>query len=137
MDTDVPLGELTRSAKHTDVATIRRTEQRMADQGWVLVRSLARVGGRSVGYTEIFVSRHDPEIVVQDDTLVDRDHRGRGIGRALKIANLQQVHRVPESASSRWIQTYTAVANAPMLALNHSLGFREVDVLTVLEGTLE
>ncbi|MGO1286782.1 MAG: GNAT family N-acetyltransferase, partial [Brachybacterium sp.] len=69
MEEDVPMGDLTRRASRGDVESVRRGEQRMADQGWILVRSLARLGGVSVGYTEIFVSRHDPEIITQDDTL--------------------------------------------------------------------
>jgi len=127
MEADVPMGDLTRPASRSDVAQIRRNEQRMDAQGWTLVRALAYTGGTAVGYTEIFVNRHDPEIITQDDTLVDRAHRGRGIGRALKAANLENLVGVPEAGGSRWIQTYTALDNAPMLALNRAVGFREAD----------
>lgn len=136
MEADVPMGDLTRPAPRSDVEALRRTEQRMDAQGWTLVRALAYDAGLAVGYTEILVSRHDPEIITQDDTLVDRAHRGRGIGRALKLANLENLAGVPELARARWIQTYTALDNAPMLALNRSLGFREADVLSILEGEL-
>ncbi|MBR7512842.1 hypothetical protein KC219_22045, partial [Mycobacterium tuberculosis] len=37
MDEDVPLGDLTRSDHHADVAAIRTYEERMAEQGWILV----------------------------------------------------------------------------------------------------
>lgn len=134
MEEDVPMGDLTRPATRSDVSSVRRSEQRMADQGWILVRSLARLGGRSVGYTEIFVNRHDPEILTQDDTLVDRGHRGHGVGRALKLANLENLMTLHEVNDARWIQTYTALDNAPMLALNRDIGFRIVDQLTILEG---
>lgn len=136
MDADVPIGDLTRPASRGEVEELRRDEQRMDDQGWTLVRGLALLEGAAVGYTEIFVSRHDPEILTQDDTLVDRAHRGRGIGRALKLANLENLRAVPEAAQARWIQTYTALDNVPMLALNRALGFREADVLSILEGEL-
>ena len=136
MEADVPMGDLTRPAPRSDVEALRRTERRMDAQGWTLVRALAYDAGLAVGYTEILVSRHDPEIITQDDTLVDRAHRGRGIGRALKLANLENLAGVPELARARWIQTYTALDNAPMLALNRSLGFRGADVLSVLEGAL-
>jgi GNAT superfamily N-acetyltransferase len=129
------MGELTRSTRVTDVAAVRENEERMRAQGYVLV-SLARIGGRAVGYTEMLVSSHDPDIVNQDDTLVDRAHRGRGIGRALKLANLRQLQEVPEAANSRWVQTYTATDNTPMLALNRAVGFRETDIMTALEGPL-
>ncbi|AZS38745.1 hypothetical protein CVS54_00042 [Microbacterium oxydans] len=78
----------------------------------------------------------DPTIVLQDDTFVEERVRGRGIGRALKVANLRLLMTLPESSASRFLQTYTAPTNAPMLALNRSVGFTEVDVLTVLEGPL-
>jgi len=136
MDADVPMGDLTRPASRGEVEELRRTEQRMDAQGWTLVRGLALHEGVAVGYTEILVNRHDPEILTQDDTLVDRAHRGLGIGRALKLANLENLRQVPEAAGARWIQTYTALDNTPMLALNRTLGFREADVLSILEGEL-
>lgn len=136
MEADVPMGDLTRPAPRSDVEEIRLGERRMDAQGWTLVRSLAYEQGIAVGYTEIFVNRHDPEILTQDDTLVDRAHRGRGIGRALKLANLENLAAVPELDRARWIQTYTALDNAPMLALNRALGFREADVLSILETPL-
>lgn len=136
MEADVPMGDLTRPAPRSDVEQLRRNEQRMDAQGWTLVRGLAYDARTAVGYTEIFVNRHDPEILTQDDTLVDRAHRGRGIGRALKLANLESLAAVPELDRARWIQTYTALDNAPMLALNRALGFREADVLSILEISL-
>lgn len=136
MSDDVPMGDLTRTALPTDVAAVRRNEERMSEQGYALVRSLARVDGEAVGYTEILLSRPDPKIVLQDDTFVEERVRGRGIGRALKIANLRRLESVPESAGSLFLQTYTALTNEPMLALNRSIGFEEADVLTVLEGPL-
>lgn len=136
MDADVPMGDLTRSTRVTDVAAVRQSEERMQAQGYVLVNCLARIGGRGVGYTEMLVSSHDPRIVNQEDTLVDRAHRGRGVGRALKLANLRQLQQVPEARHSRWVQTYTATGNTPMLALNRAVGFRQADIMTALEGPL-
>lgn len=137
MDEDVPLGDLTRHLKHADANALRTHEERMDEQGWILVSSLAHVDDLPVGYTEIMVSRHEPDIVIQEDTLVDRGYRGRGIGRALKVANMRQLHSVPEAASARWIQTYTAANNAPMLSLNRDLGFATVDTMTALEGKVD
>lgn len=136
MSEDVPMGDLTRSAAQADVEAVRRNEQRMSEQGYLLVRSLARVDGDAAGYTEILLSRSAPEIAFQDDTFVEEAVRGRGIGRALKIANLRRLMSVPESSGIHWLQTYTALTNDPMLALNTGVGFEEVDVLTVLEGPL-
>ncbi|QYG12300.1 MULTISPECIES: GNAT family N-acetyltransferase [Microbacterium] len=136
MSEDVPMGDLTRTPAPADVAAVRRNEERMSEQGYALVRSVARADGEAVGYTEILLSRPDPKIVLQDDTFVAQRVRGRGIGRALKVANLRRLMSLPESSDSRFLQTYTALTNAPMLALNRSVGFEEVDVLTILEGPL-
>ncbi|MGH3691773.1 MAG: GNAT family N-acetyltransferase [Microbacterium sp.] len=136
MSDDVPMGDLTRTVAPADVGAVHRNEERMSEQGYALVRSVARVDGEAVGYTEILLSRPDPKIALQDDTFVEERVRGRGIGRALKIANLRGLMGIPESSESRFLQTYTALANEPMLALNRSVGFEEVDVLTVLEGPL-
>ncbi|WP_436326689.1 GNAT family N-acetyltransferase [Brevibacterium sp. FAM 27836] len=137
MDEDVPVGDLTRTVSHASTAAIRSHEERMEEQGWTLVGSMAHVGDLAVGYTEIMVSAHDPQIVIQEDTLVDRAYRNRGIGRALKIANLRQLPAVEATASARWVQTYTATNNDPMLALNRDLGFTVADTMTALEGRVD
>ena len=154
MEEDVPIGDLTRPAPRSDLDSVRLDEQRMEEQGWLLVRSIARLAGVSVGYTQMFLSRHDPEIITQDDTLVDRAHRGYGVGRALKLANLENLSAAlvaaaasagheaaaprsgPLADRARWIQTYTALDNAPMLELNRAFGFRDADLLAVLEGRI-
>lgn len=134
MKGEVPLGDLSRSPSVSEVAHIRQNEQRMQAAGYVLVRSLARVDGRSVGYTEMFVSIHASPVVAQDDTFVDRGYRRRGVASALKVANLCLLQELPEAQVARWVQTYSAVSNEPMLALNRAFGFREVDTMTALEG---
>jgi len=136
MSDEVPMGTLTRATMRPDVQAVRRNEQRMSEQGYILVRSLARAGEESVGYTEILLSRSDPEIVHQDDTFVEERVRGRGVGRALKVANARLLMSLPESTGARILQTYTEPTNTPMLTLNRSFGFEEADVLTVLEGPL-
>lgn len=134
MDEDVPVGDLTRTLNHASTAAIRSHEERMHSHGWALVSSLAHVADLAVGYTEMMVSIHSPEIIIQEDTLVDRAHRGQGIGRALKVANMRSLAEVPAAASANWIQTYTATDNSPMLALNADLGFFTADTMTALEG---
>src|SRR5699024_2107944 len=115
---------------------IRCHEQRMAEQGWVLVSSMAHVEDLAIGYTEIMVCAHDPEIVIQEDTLVDRAHRGRGSGRARKGGSMRQLPGGPAPASAEGVQTHTATDNEPMLALNHDLGFVVADTMTALESRL-
>jgi GNAT superfamily N-acetyltransferase len=53
-------------------------------------------------------------------TGVRREHRGRGIARALKVASaVEAQHR-----GRRWLGTQNNAVNAPMLAVNDALGYR-------------
>ncbi len=128
MNEDVPVGTLTRPNPAYDVAKVRSHEHRMGELGWILVRSMAIRAGTSVGYTELLVDREDPEIVQQEDTLVDRSHRGHGVGAALKAANLTALAGLEPNVmrGMRHVHTWTAPDNAPMQALNARLGFRRV-----------
>jgi len=65
---------------------------------------------------------HTPAVVQQQFTGVRPDARGRGLGKWIKAAMLQRVHELYPEA--RWISTYNAMSNDPMLAINHALGFR-------------
>ncbi len=139
MNEDVPSGQMTRTPRQVDVARVREIEERMTGAGWVLVRSMALdPTGLGAGYTEMLVSRDEPEFVVQEDTLVDRRHRGHRLGLALKSANLTALARLPEALMRhrRWVQTWTAVTNGPMLRTNEQFGFRTVDVLHECEATI-
>ncbi len=122
MDEDVDLGDLSRPTTATDLAGLRQNEQRLLAQGYLTLTSLAIVDGTPVGYTTLHVDRNWPEMVIQDDTLVDRDHRGKGIARILKLANLRLLSEVEEASGAKYVQTYTSLANEAMLALNAQVG---------------
>jgi RimJ/RimL family protein N-acetyltransferase len=51
-----------------------------------------------------------------------REHRGHGLGFAMKLANLLAVQE--QHARVRRINTWNAEDNAPMIAVNEDLGFR-------------
>ncbi|MEO8850969.1 MAG: GNAT family N-acetyltransferase [Allobranchiibius sp.] len=131
MKEDLPVGTLTRGDTGVDIAQMREQECRMLDQGWLLLQSMALIGERPVGFTELMVDRHDPRIAVQESTLVDRAARGRGIGRSLKVSNLQQLALLPPELQigMQHVQTYTAQQNGPMQRLNEQFGFRRVGTM--------
>ena len=58
----------------------------------------------------------------QNDTGVDPAHRERGLGRWLKADMLRRV--LAERPGIELVETWNAGSNAPMLAINHELGFR-------------
>jgi mycothiol synthase len=78
--------------------------------------------GAAAGMTAIFVHPDRPRFAHQEDTAVVPVHRGYGLGRWLKAANLRQARgAVPEIEI---VQTYNAETNGPMLDINVAMGFR-------------
>lgn len=73
--------------------------------------------------TEAAWAPHRPAIVEQRFTGVRPDARGRGLGKWIKAAMLRHLHELYPKAE--WIVTENAGSNAPMLAINKMLGFKE------------
>jgi mycothiol synthase len=141
MNQDVPTGELTVTARQVDTERVRDSDRRMAEQGWTKVRSMALdADGTGRGYTELFVSEHDLDVVVQDDTWVDQSHRGRRLGMRLKVANLRQLQEHDGGAllgPRRSVQTYCEQDNTAMRRINAEVGFRAVETLRGYEGPVD
>ena len=77
------------------------------------------------GLTEAVLNDHAPQRGFQSGTLVLPEHRGRGLGLAMKVAN----HRAIRAAfpQCRVLMTGNAGVNAAMNAVNERLGYREVE----------
>ena len=90
MSTDVPVGEQQLDEEIWDGARVRALEAGLAAQDRAKVTTAARhdATGRLVGYTEVVVPLGAPAWSWQHDTLVMREHRGHGLGLAMKVANL-------------------------------------------------
>ena len=73
--------------------------------------------------TDTSWASHRPTIIDQRFTGVRPDARGRGLGKWIKAAMLRHVHELYPEA--KWVATENAGSNAPMLAINKELGFRE------------
>jgi GNAT superfamily N-acetyltransferase len=66
---------------------------------------------------------HRPTIVEQRFTGVRPEARGRGLGKWIKAAMLKHLRDLYPEAE--WISTANAGSNAPMLAINKKLGFKQ------------
>jgi mycothiol synthase len=66
---------------------------------------------------------HRPAIIEQQFTGVRPDARGRGLGKWVKAAMLAHLRVLYPDA--QWVATDNAGSNAPMLAINKKLGFKQ------------
>ncbi|HVE98369.1 MAG TPA: GNAT family N-acetyltransferase [Mycobacteriales bacterium] len=112
-----------------DETTARRREDR-----WTTCARHAR-SGRLVAMTDIIGPLHWPEWAIQDDTVVLREHRGHGLGRWIKAANLARM--AADRPTAVGIETWNAVTNAHMLAINEAMGFRAVCLWGEWQGPLD
>jgi GNAT superfamily N-acetyltransferase len=126
MSTDVPMGEQELDEEVWDEARVRLIEAAFAAQNRAKVTTVARHDEtcRLAGFTEIAVPLGAPESVWQHDTLVMREHRGHGLGYAMKVANLRAL--AGEYPQARSVSTWNAAENAHMIAVNEEIGFAVV-----------
>jgi GNAT superfamily N-acetyltransferase len=78
--------------------------------------------------TDMTWTPHRPTIIEQRFTGVRPDARGRGLGKWIKATMLRHVHELHPEAE--WVTTENAGSNAPMLAINKKLGFKEFRAAT-------
>jgi GNAT superfamily N-acetyltransferase len=124
MSTDVPTAGLDWQEEEWDAERVRRSEQQARDMGrtWFGAGAMHRDTGQLVAYTTMGVPLTAPQRAYQWDTLVLREHRGRRLGSLVKLACLQRLSReVPEA---RFISTWNAQENTPMIRVNDALGAR-------------
>ncbi|NAZ78296.1 GNAT family N-acetyltransferase, partial [Kineococcus sp. T13] len=133
MSTDAPAGDLLVEPEAWDAARVREGEAARAAQGrrqWLALA--AAPSGELVGYTMLVQSAHEPERLLQWDTLVVREHRGHRLGTLLKLACLRAA--VADAPRARRVTTWNAVSNTPMIAVNEALGFRWDEAVEELEA---
>lgn len=121
---DAPTGDLDDQHDPWDTERIRAAAQVVLDRGGVLltVAVLAEADGAVAGYTEIVLPTPDSVQAVQYDTVVVPAHRGRGLGRAVKLRMLEYLRA--QRPDVREIETTVADENTPMRAVNTALGYR-------------
>jgi GNAT superfamily N-acetyltransferase len=89
---------------------------------------IAKDGSKYVGLSTVWRIDQEPTGLVQGNTGVRREYRGRGIAVALKLKVIDFARR----NGYEKMKTWNASNNAPMLAVNTKLGFkREVGWITL------
>ena len=124
MSTDIPTAEMDWHEEEWDAARVRRDEEQVQkmDRSSFAAGAVHRSTGRMVAYTTMGIPRALPERAYQWDTLVLQEHRGHRLGTLVKLAALQRL--AEESPQTRWISTWNAAENAPMIRVNDALGAR-------------
>lgn len=129
MTLDMPMGDMDYEPEKWDAQRYREREQAARDRKrLLLVAAAVADDGTVAGITEIAISPAEPEVGYQWDTIVDPDHRGRGLGLLLKQCNhAQLVEAVP---GVRWLNTWNAATNGYMIAVNEAVGYRPMEIWT-------
>jgi GNAT superfamily N-acetyltransferase len=124
MSTDTPIAGMAWEGEDWDVGRVRGEEQILIRGGVqsAVTAAVQRGTGELVAYTVLNWRPGVPESIVQQDTLVTSEHRGRRLGMLIKVANLRR-------AQARWpaarsVLTWNANENQHMLAINIALGFK-------------
>ncbi|GAB3829529.1 GNAT family N-acetyltransferase [Kribbella italica] len=132
MSRDVPHGDRSVEIQVWTPERLVAREKRRVEQGRFTHTTVAVDGdGRLAAYTQMGGNRAVPERLYQYDTFVRPDHRGRGLGIAVKIPNLRSLQA--ELDHPAVLHTWNAPENAPMIAVNQKLGFRASDRRVALE----
>lgn len=84
---------------------------------------LDRATQTCVGFTTINFNPSDPRLLEQWGTGVVKAAQGHGLGKTLKLLMLVKI--LQELPRAQFIDTGNAHSNAPMIAINTALGFRE------------
>jgi mycothiol synthase len=100
---------------------------------WVLY--VRHESGELAGFTEVRWNPENPENLEQGDTGVLPEYRGHSLGKRLKAAMIQKV--IAERPIVKRIRTGNADSNAPMLSINHALGFKPYIAETVWQIEVE
>lgn len=112
-----------------DTEFVAELDRALRDSGrirWtVLVRDAA---GTCVGGSEVACEPDDPLTVFQQNTGIDRAHRGVGLAKWVKAVMLERIR--DERPDAQVVRTGNAFSNAPMLAINDALGFKVVSTTT-------
>lgn len=124
---EAPSGNLPPVHQRYDRTRIRDEEERHRKIGETHVGAgvIHKSTGELVGYTIIDIPTTNDVECFQGVTLVRPDHRGRGLGLRLKLANITRLEELRPTV--RRVVTMNAADNVAMISLNNVIGMRLID----------
>ncbi|MHA1928575.1 MAG: GNAT family N-acetyltransferase [Candidatus Thorarchaeota archaeon] len=130
-----PIGDLP-SEMHVTPESRREMEEYWKGIGYIWTTMITRETSGSIsGLTEIYYMPSAGYLVDQELTGVKKEYRGRGLGKLLKAEMLFYIKE--NHPDTKFITTGNANENAPMLSINHRIGFREYIKQTCFEFDME
>ncbi|MFD9359305.1 GNAT family N-acetyltransferase [Streptomyces sp. NPDC060031] len=120
---DAPMGDVDERAESWTAQRLHAAQRLILDRGGELTTVAALTpAGEVAAYTELVLPDPGGVRALQYDTVVVPAHRGRGLGRAVKLRMGElAAHRYP---ALRQIATTVADENTPMRTVNEALGYR-------------
>jgi GNAT superfamily N-acetyltransferase len=123
LTSEAPSGDAGLEDEYWDAARVRKDEADLVRVGREMQVVVARSSGSGLaGHTQLAFASDGVE-VYQWDTLVRREHRGHGLGLALKTYAMHASADLLEGR--RRVTTFNAASNAHMIAVNEKLGYRQ------------
>lgn len=120
---DVDLGDLDLRPSSYEPDRLRASLATLHARGLrpYIVVAVHDATGVVAALTEVVVPQQRPTRADQYDTIVVPQHRGYGVGRAIKARMLFELRSAVPSLTQ--VQTWNAAVNEPMLKVNADLGF--------------
>ena len=124
MPVEVPDAGFDLEEESWNAQRVRHHERETNEMGRDLLVAVARHrgSGELAGFSELSVSREQPDTAYQWDTLVVGVHRGHRLGGLMKLATMRLLAEGTYATTK--ISTFNSEINAPMIAVNDALGAR-------------
>jgi GNAT superfamily N-acetyltransferase len=124
---DAPLDQVQADPDEFSAARLLAFDSAMSARAQEVYRLLARrrEDGAWAGHTVVCVDRHRPGVAFQEDTTVVSGHRGHRLGIRLKTAMLKWLRDAEPGLTT--IDTWNAVSNRHMIAVNDAIGCQVVN----------
>ncbi|MBT2445677.1 GNAT family N-acetyltransferase [Streptomyces sp. ISL-43] len=120
---DAPNGDLDQQIQTWAAEHLHAAHRLILARGGALTTVAAVTpDGEVAAYTELVLTDPEGPRALQYDTAVLPGHRGRGLGRAVKLRMLAEA--ATRHPALRRIDTSVADDNTPMIAVNTALGYR-------------